>query len=178
VRDKNVYALWCVLFTLLVIGLVAVWPMKTLEQQIDKLKDEVAELHTDLAYCEAELERDDTIFMSIFGDRWSRSKPMYRVNVTVTAYSSRVEETDDSPHVTASGVYVRRGIVALSQDLRDLGIETGDAVFLYGYGILYVEDSMHPRKHRQVDVWIADTTAAQLHGVSKSTLMWFGKGDG
>jgi 3D (Asp-Asp-Asp) domain-containing protein len=145
---------------------------------IAELKTQVSELHADLAYCESELQRDDDIFMAIFGDRWSRSKPMYRVNVTVTAYSSRVEETDDSPHVTASGVYVRRGIVALSRDLFDLGIRKGDAVFLHGYGILYVEDSMHPRKQRQVDVWISDTTAAKLHGVSKSTLMWFGKGGG
>jgi len=145
---------------------------------INELQNEVTELQSDLAFCDSELQRDDAIFMSIFGDDWNRSKPMYRTQVKVSAYSSRVEETDDSPHLTANQVYVRRGVVALSPDLFALGIEYGDVIFLSGYGLLYVEDTMHPRKRKQVDVWMADTKAANLHGINPSaTLIWFGKGE-
>jgi len=157
--------------------LISAYGIRTHKDTINELRNQVTELQQDLAYYDSELQRDDAIFMSIFGDDWNRSKPMYRTQVKVTAYSSRVEETDDSPHLTSSNVYVRRGIVALSQDLRAVGIEDGDVVFLSGYGLLYVEDDMNPRKRKQVDVWMADTKAALLHGVRTATLIWFGKGD-
>lgn len=175
--NKNLYALLCVFMTLVVVGLFAYGPINTLKQNVKKLRTNIAELQADLAYCDAEIQRDDDIFMAIFGDQWRRSQPAYRLQVRVSAYSSRVRETDNSPHVTSSETFVRRGIVAISEDLRDLGLKDGDAVFLNGYGILYVEDTMHPRKQRQVDVWIADTEAAYLHGVNPAvTMMWFGKG--
>ena len=147
-------------------------------QQITDQQQEINELQQDLSYVTNELQRDDDIFMTVFGDDWRRSKPMYRTTVRVTAYSSRVKETDSTPRITSSGAFVRPGIIALSNDLREMGLVDGQAVFLVGYGIKYVEDSMHPRKKKQVDVWMGDTKAAMKHGVNTTTLMWFGKGEG
>jgi 3D (Asp-Asp-Asp) domain-containing protein len=75
--------------------------------------------------------------------------------------------------------HVRFGVLAVSRDiLTELGVEYGDRVFLTGYGMFEVHDTMNKRYRRRVDIWMADTRAAYLHGVRTSQLMWFGKGEG
>ncbi len=97
-----------------------------------------------------------------------RSEP-----ITMTAYSSTVSQCDDTPHITASMQPVRPGIIAVSDDLvKELGLQFGQRVLIPGLGIYEVQDRMHPRWRRTVDIWVADRKAALLFGRQKGTLFW------
>jgi 3D (Asp-Asp-Asp) domain-containing protein len=52
----------------------------------------------------------------------------------------------------------------------------GQRVLLPGYGVFEIHDKMNKRYRRRVDIWMADATACDLHGVQQSQLMWFGEG--
>ena len=93
--------------------------------------------------------------------------------VTVTAYSAEVNQTDSTPHITASNKHVKEGYIALSRDLeKDLGLHFGDLILLEGgiYGIFEFQDRMHKRKKRQVDIFYYSTKKAIEFGVKKATL--------
>lgn len=95
------------------------------------------------------------------------------VPVTLTAYSSSTLECDDDPHLTASSVPVRRGTIAVSRDLMtELGLAFGQKVLIPGYGIFEVQDLMHSRWRRMVDIWYDDRDAALLFGRQPGTIMW------
>lgn len=69
----------------------------------------------------------------------------------VTAYSSSEDETDSTPHVTASGTRTKDGVIA--SNIFSLGTRVmipeifGDKVFV-------VEDRMHNRFTDRIDVWM------------------------
>lgn len=91
------------------------------------------------------------------------------VNITVTAYSPKVEECDDTPYVTASQRPVREGTIAVSRDLeKELGWKLGDRVYLDGLGVFEVWDRMHRRWEKRVDVFFFDTNEAKIFGVKKT----------
>ena len=101
----------------------------------------------------------------------------YFVPVTVTAYSARACECDATPEVTASGVLSHTGIVALSRDLlAEFGVRVHDTIILYvegeRYGTFQVEDKMHKRKHRQVDILMGNTKAAKMFGKHDGVMTW------
>ena len=89
------------------------------------------------------------------------------LDLTMTAYSSTPDQTDDTPFVTASGQGVRDGVVAISRDLERLGLRFGSKVVVTTVGgpscgpaarelvgkVLEVQDRMHRRKRLQIDVW-------------------------
>lgn len=86
----------------------------------------------------------------------------------VTAYSSTPEETDDTPFITASGSYVRDGIVATN--LLPFGTKVkipehfGDKVFI-------VEDRMHSRKTENLDIWMPTKYDALRFGITKTKVL-------
>lgn len=65
--------------------------------------------------------------------------------VDVTGYSSTSDQTDDTPFLTATGTRVRPGVLAVSRDLLEL--------LPYGTRVYVVEDTMHPRMRKTVDLW-------------------------
>lgn len=67
------------------------------------------------------------------------------VTVSVTGYSSTPDQTDDTPWLTATGTKTRVGVLAVSRDLLPL--------LPYGTRVYVVEDTMHPRLRRTLDVW-------------------------
>lgn len=78
----------------------------------------------------------------------SRGKVYRRI---ITAYSSTPEETDSTPFITASGSYVRFGIIAANW------LAIGTAVRIpefFGKQVFIVEDRMHTKYHDNVDVWL------------------------
>jgi len=85
----------------------------------------------------------------------------------VTAYTSRLEETDDTPFITASGSYVRDGIVATNffsiGTLIRIPEQFGDKIFR-------VEDRMHERFERNVDIWFSDLGEARKFGNRYTTI--------
>ena len=87
------------------------------------------------------------------------------VNVIVTAYSSTPDQTDDTPFITASGNWVRDGIVATNILPMGTKIKIPE---VYGDRIFVVDDRMHPRKKVNVDVWFSSYTEAKNFGVKRT----------
>ena len=86
-------------------------------------------------------------------------KKTYKMHVT--AYTSRPEETDSTPFITASGSYVRDGIVATNffpiGTLIRIPEHFGDKIFR-------VEDRMNERFEKNVDIWFSDLSEAKKFG--------------
>lgn len=85
------------------------------------------------------------------------------VMATITAYTSSVDETDDTPFITASGARTGNGVVACPPK--------------YGFGtqieiqgqVFVCEDRMNRRYHDQerFDIWVETKTEAFNWGVKK-----------
>lgn len=106
--------------------------------------------------------------------------PKFKLKVTATAYTSLARLTDSTPFLTASmtrtRVEYREGIqwhvVAVSRDLL--------TVFPYGSKVLLrcpnrliyglVEDTMHVRWKRRVDIWFPDLNQALRWGKKECVL--------
>ncbi len=82
--------------------------------------------------------------------------------VVVTGYSSSYDETDDDPYITASGEFVKDGIVACNF----LPIGTRIKIpSLFGDRIFVVKDRMNPRYYYRVDIWFPSKEAAINFGI-------------
>lgn len=82
--------------------------------------------------------------------------------VPMTAYTSRPEETDDTPFITADGSHVRDGIVACNF------LPFGTKVripSLFGDKIFEVHDRMNKRYSYKMDFWMEGLTDARKFGV-------------
>jgi len=106
--------------------------------------------------------------------------------VRATAYNSLESQTNAQPFITATGARTRWGIIAVSRDLLGDDLPYGSLVrltdlgnFLTGRGagayqtlldgadVFIVEDTMHPRKTGQIDLWFADYASAVNWGVRR-----------
>ncbi len=85
----------------------------------------------------------------------------WSVKARITAYSSRVEETDDTPHITASGTNVRPGVVAANWLPFGTRVKIPE---LFGQKVFVVEDRMHKRNGDKLDVWFPSTEEALRFG--------------
>lgn len=101
-------------------------------------------------------------------DTQPTEKVVKKIKVTVTAYSSCPEETDDTPFITASGKSVADGIVA--NNLLPLGTKI-KIPELYGDKVFVVEDRMNARKSDyHVDIWLPSKTLAINFGVKTAEI--------
>lgn len=83
------------------------------------------------------------------------------IKLLVTAYSSSPEETDNTPLITASGNYVRPGVVAANF------LAFGTRVRMpkiFGDKIFVVEDRLHERYNDRIDVWFSTKEGALRFG--------------
>lgn len=87
--------------------------------------------------------------------------PSYTVTVQMSAYTSRPQETDDSPFITASGTHVRFGVVA--SNMFPIGTRIKIPA-MYGDQIFTVEDRMNKRYFKNVDIWMDDLAEAKHFG--------------
>ena len=84
------------------------------------------------------------------------------ISVLVTGYSSTLDQTDDSPFITASGTHVRDGIIA--NNMLAFGTKVRIPQ-LYGNKVFTVEDRMHWRKSNyQIDIWFPSLQQATNFG--------------
>lgn len=119
-----------------------------------------------------ELQQAMSLLLACFGHP-VELKHVKSTAVTITAYSSTVDQCDATPHMTASDKPVRVGILAVSRDLiNEKGLSFGQRVLLPGYGLFEVRDLMNPRWQRRVDIWESDPEAARLFGQQKGSLIW------
>ena len=82
----------------------------------------------------------------------------------VTAYTSREEETDDTPHITASGHVVYWGMVATNAYPFGTKLRFPD---VYGDKIFVVKDRMHSRFQNRIDIWFPEYERAVQFGLKK-----------
>ena len=81
--------------------------------------------------------------------------------VEVTAYTSRPEETDDTPFITASGSHVRWGIVATNAYPMGTLIRFPDD---FPEQVFVVEDRMNRRYKNRFDIWFPEYSSARQWG--------------
>ena len=109
------------------------------------------------------------------------ANPVFRFRAT--GYNSHAGQTDSTPDITATGARTRFGIIAVSRDVLGDELPYGSLVRIRDLGSYYngrgagrfqslldgqlfvVEDTMHPRKTDQVDVWFPDLGTAVQWGV-------------
>ncbi|MEN9558597.1 MAG: hypothetical protein RL141_966 [Candidatus Parcubacteria bacterium] len=88
-------------------------------------------------------------------------------NVPSTAYTSRPEETDDSPFIAADGTHVYDGMVAANFLKFGTKIRIPE---LYGDKVFTVHDRMNKRYHYKVDLWMENLQDARNHGLRTVTI--------
>jgi len=95
--------------------------------------------------------------------------PVHKIyEVSVSAYSSSVDETDSTPNVTASGTRTHDGVMAANFLPIGTRVQLPD---LYGDKIFIVEDRMHRRFSDSVDVWMPSKAAAMHFGRKTSRIV-------
>ena len=91
------------------------------------------------------------------------------IKMTVTAYSSTPDQTDDTPFITASQKHVADGIIAIN------GLKFGTKVripALFGDKVFTVEDRMNARygQLKRADIWVTSREHAKQFGVKVSDI--------
>ena len=81
-----------------------------------------------------------------------RPKAVRTYNVEMTAYTSSVEECDDTPFITADGSHTRDGIIAANFLPFNTKVRIPE---LFGDKIFEVHDRMNARFPFRVDVWMS-----------------------
>ncbi len=90
------------------------------------------------------------------------------IRVTLTAYSSTPDQTDETPFLTAANTQVRDGIVAANF----LPIGTKIQIpKLFGRKIFTVEDRMHSRFTDRIDIWFPERELAKEFGKREATVV-------
>ncbi len=84
------------------------------------------------------------------------------LNLTVTAYSSTVEECGSTPFTTASGTQVRDGVIAANFLPIGTKVRFPDQ---FGNKIFVVEDRMAARFNKRADIWMPNRQMALQWGV-------------
>lgn len=90
------------------------------------------------------------------------------IKVVITAYSSTPDQTDDSPFITASGKYVKDGIIA--NNMLPFGTKVRIPK-LYGDKVFTVQDRMNRRMgNYRMDIWMPTRTSALHFGVKTAEI--------
>lgn len=89
-------------------------------------------------------------------------EPKRVIYVTITAYSSTPDQTDDTPFHTANGTYVRDGIIAAN--FLKFGTKARFPDY-FGNRIFEVQDRMNARYPNRVDIWMPTRQAAMNFGI-------------
>ena len=101
------------------------------------------------------------------------------LEVTASAYTSNVAETDSNPSIAAWGDTIRPGmkVIAVSRDLIKMGLSRGVKVSIEGLeGEYTVLDKMNKRWTKKIDIYMgADTKAANEWGKQKVSIYWENK---
>ena len=121
--------------------------------------------------------------MSVYAENVDSTPQVPALDVVMTAYSSTVDQTDDSPFITSTNQRVRFGIVAVSRDLLSTELPYGTQLKIVdiknnprrcgGYTpdvILEVQDTMHKRKRQQIDIWMPSRQDAIQWGRCEATV--------
>lgn len=98
------------------------------------------------------------------------------IEVTATAYTSRVAETSGDPYTAAWNNRLKPGekAIAVSRDLLKRGLTNGVEVEIEGLpGVYTVRDKMNKRWKRRIDIYMGnDLERAREWGKQKVVIRW------
>ena len=98
------------------------------------------------------------------------------MQVTATAYTSSVRETDSTPTITAWGNKLKPGmrVLAVSRDLLDMGLTLGTLVSVEGFEEDFIVlDKMNKRWKKKIDIYMGnDRHAALQWGKRQVNICW------
>ncbi|MBI2628400.1 MAG: 3D domain-containing protein [Candidatus Niyogibacteria bacterium] len=98
----------------------------------------------------------------------NKSLPPKTIKVVLTGYSSTIDQTDDTPFITASNTRVRDGVVAANF----LAFGTKVQIpALFGNKIFIVEDRMAKKHNNKIDIWFSERYLAKNFGVKETEVM-------
>lgn len=99
-----------------------------------------------------------------------------KLEVTATAYTSYLGETDLTPSISAWGDRLRPGmrVIAVSRDLMAMGLTHGTLVTVEGFDKDFIVlDKMNKRWNKKVDIYMGkDKHAALRWGKRKVNICW------
>lgn len=89
-------------------------------------------------------------------------------SLQITSYRSVPNQTDSSPWLTSIGERVTIHGCAASQDLLwpNGPLHYGDLIEVEGFGYYFVNDCMHKRIKKAIDIWVPTKTEEQRIGIS------------
>ena len=90
------------------------------------------------------------------------------MEVTITAYSSTEDQTDDSPFIAASGKRVHDGMIAANFLPFGAKVKIPE---LFGDKIFTVNDRMNRRFNTRVDIWFPDRETAINFGIKTAEIV-------
>lgn len=88
--------------------------------------------------------------------------------VTLTAYSSTVDQTDDTPFIAASGRHVYDGMIAANFLPFGTKVRIPE---LFGEKVFTVHDRMNRRYTERVDIWFAERQDALNFGIRTAEII-------
>ena len=98
------------------------------------------------------------------------------LEVTATAYTSSVGETDSTPNISAWGDRLTPGmrVIAVSRDLLTMGLTHGTLVKVDGFDKDFIVlDKMNKRWTKKVDIYMGNDKRAALNwGKRKVNICW------
>ena len=98
----------------------------------------------------------------------NQSAPPKTMNVILTAYSSTMDQTDDTPFTTASNTRVRDGIVAANFLAFGTKVKIPS---LFGDKVFTVEDRMARKNDDKMDIWFPERHLAKNFGVKEAEVV-------
>ncbi len=97
------------------------------------------------------------------------NKPEVRTKkVTLTAYSSTVDQTDDTPFIAASGKRVYDGMIATNFLPFGTKVKIPE---LFGDKVFTVDDRMNRRYTERVDIWFSERSDAIRFGIRTAEIV-------
>jgi 3D (Asp-Asp-Asp) domain-containing protein len=98
------------------------------------------------------------------------------LEVTATAYTSSVGETDSTPTISAWGDRLKPGmrVIAVSRDLLAMGVTHGTLVQVEGFDKYFIVlDKMNKRWTKKIDLYMGNNKRAALNwGKKKVNICW------
>lgn len=117
-----------------------------------------------------------TLIVGLGPPRREAGEPRLKVSLWVTAYNSRASQTDGSPCITASGLDVcERNIEDIvATNFQNLSFGTKVRLpELFGDKIFTIEDRMHSRYQKSLDIWLKDYQDAREFGRKQTVVEIF-----
>ncbi|MBI2628261.1 MAG: 3D domain-containing protein [Candidatus Niyogibacteria bacterium] len=124
------------------------------------------------------LKNQQKLFMAVSGDSSGDSEKEIEetnesllpktIKVVLTGYSSTIDQTDNTPFITASNTRTRDGVVAAN--FLDFGTKV-KIPSLFGDKIFIVEDRMARKHNDKMDIWFPERHLAKKFGVKKADVI-------